>query len=115
MAWRACTSLLCQLFMFYVIDLLGSLWMMRAISKAPCKPRSVALPRGIVSLRPLAALVAFHLGPQLVERPRTQHRYLLPDHLERHPDRALAALASDPRITFGLKLRDGAGVCHQRI
>ena len=46
---------------------------------------------------PAAPVVAFHLGPKLVERPRTQHRYLLPDHLERHPDRPLAAFASDPR------------------
>ena len=26
------------------------------------------------------------------------------EHLERHPDRSLAALASDPVITFGLEL-----------
>src|ERR1035437_3496361 len=79
------------------------------------KPRRVALPCRIVSLGPLAALLALHLGRQLVERPRTQHRYFLPDHLERHPHRTLAALASDPRIALGLKLGDGAGVGHGRI
>jgi len=70
--------------------------------KASRKPRRVFLSRGIVSLRPLAALLAFHLGRQLIERPRTESGYLLPDHLERHPDRALAALASNPRITLGV-------------
>jgi hypothetical protein len=80
------------------------------------KPRSVALPGGIVALGAVAAAaVALHLGPQLVERPRTESGYLLPDHLERHPDRTLAALAADPRITFGLKLGDVAGVGHASI
>ena len=100
--------------MFYVIDL-GSLWMMRAISKAPRKPRRVALPHGIVSLGPLAAFVAFHPGPEFVERLRTECWDCFADHLERHPHRALAALASDPRIPLGLKLADGAGVGHGRI
>ena len=54
------------------------------------EPRSVALPRWVVSLGPLAAVIAFHLGPQLVERPSTEAGYLLPDDLEGHPDRALA-------------------------
>jgi hypothetical protein len=64
--------------------------------KASRKPRRIVLLRGIVSLGPLAALFAFHLGLQLVERSRTQAGDLLSDHPERHPDRALAALASDP-------------------
>src|ERR1035437_11100228 len=87
----------------------------QAASKAWRKPRRVALPRSIVSLGPLAAFVAFHLGPQLVQRPRTQHGDVLPDHPEWHPHRALAALASDPTITLGLKLGDGAGVGHWDI
>jgi hypothetical protein len=37
------------------------------------------------------------------------------EHLERHPDRSLAALASDPRITLGLELGNSAVVCHPRI
>jgi hypothetical protein len=81
-------------------------------SIAASEPRSIALPRGIVPLGPLAAAVAFHFRADLVQRPRAQSGDFLPDHLERHPDRPLAALASDSRIPLGLKLRDGAGVCH---
>jgi hypothetical protein len=83
--------------------------------KTSGKAGSVALPRRVVALWPLAAFVALHLGPKIVERPRTQHRQPLADHLERHPHRALAALASDPRIALGLKLGDGAGVGHGSI
>ena len=36
----------------------------------------------------------------------------LADHLERHPHFSLAAFASNPRISLGLKLGDGAAVCH---
>lgn len=36
-------------------------------------------------------------------------------HLERHPHRALAALAADPTMALGLKLRDGAFVGHTSI
>ena len=44
---------------------------MSKASEASRKSRCVALPRGIVSLGPLAALFAFHLGLQLLhERPR---------------------------------------------
>ena len=39
----------------------------------------------------------------------------LAERLERHPHGALAALAPDPGITFGLELGDGAVVCHPRI
>jgi len=67
--------------------------------KALREARRVALSCGTVSLGPLAALVAFHLRTQFVERPRTESGYLLPDYLERHPDRALAALTSDPRMS----------------
>jgi hypothetical protein len=41
--------------------------------------------------------------------------YSLAEHLERHPHGALAALASDPRITFGLKLGDSSVVCHAAL
>jgi len=37
------------------------------------------------------------------------------EHPERHPDRSLAALASDPTITLGLKLGNGSVVGHPAI
>ena len=49
----------------------------------------------IVSLRALAAFIATHLDPELVQRHRTEHRYLLPDHPKGHPAGALAALTAD--------------------
>jgi hypothetical protein len=69
----------------------------------------------VVSLWSLTAFIATHLGSELVEGHGAEHWYSLAEHLERHPDRALAALASDPRITLGLKLGDGAIVCHWQI
>lgn len=41
-------------------------------SKSFAKTGRVALPRGMLSLWPLAAAVAFHLGRELIERPRTR-------------------------------------------
>ena len=79
------------------------------------KAGRVALVCRIVSLRPLAALIATHLGAELVQRHGAEHREPVAEHLERHPDRSLAAFTSDPRITFGLDLGDGAVVCHVRI
>jgi hypothetical protein len=67
--------------------------------KASNEPGRVALVRRIVSLRTLAAFVAAHRGAELIERHRTEHRDSLAEHPERHPDRSLAALASDPGIT----------------
>ena len=69
----------------------------------------------VIWLGALAAFIAFHLGAELIERCRAEHRDPLAEHLERHPDRSLAALAPDPRITLGLKLGDGAVVCHAFI
>ena len=63
------------------------------------KPGLVVLVCRIVSLRALAAFIATHLGAELVERHGAEHRDPLAEHPERHPDRSLAALASDPRIT----------------
>jgi hypothetical protein len=83
-------------------------------SKGSNEPGRVVLLCGIISLRALAAFIAAHLRPELVEGDGAQHRYSLAEHRERHPDRALAALASDPRITLGLKLRDGTIVCQPR-
>jgi hypothetical protein len=83
--------------------------------KASSEPGRISRLCRIISLGQFTAFIATHLRPELVERHGAEHRYLLPDHLERHPDRSLAALASDPRITFGLKLGDGSGVCHRRI
>src|SRR5712671_2438755 len=51
----------------------------------------------VVSLWSLTSFIATHLGPELVEGHGAQHRYSLAEHLERHPDRTLAALASDPK------------------
>jgi hypothetical protein len=83
--------------------------------KASRKSRRVALLRWIVSLGPLAALVALHVGPPVRRASTNSARDGLPDHLEWHPDRSHAALASDPKISFGLKLRDSAGVGHVSI
>jgi hypothetical protein len=69
----------------------------------------------IVSLRPFAAPIAFHLGAELVQRHGAEHRNPLAEHPERHPDGALAALAPDPGVTFGLELGDSSVVCHPRI
>jgi hypothetical protein len=66
--------------------------------KASNKPGRVALLRRIVSIGPFTAFIAFHLGAELVERHGAEHWYSLAGHPERHPDRSLAALASDPRI-----------------
>ena len=61
------------------------------------------------------AFIAFHLGAELIERHRAEHRDPLAEHPERHPHGALAALASDPRVTLGFELGDGAVVCHPLI
>jgi len=61
------------------------------------------------------AFIAFHLGAELIERHRAEHRDPLAEHPERHPDRSLAALASDPGITLGFELGDSSVVCHPRI
>src|SRR5882757_8514248 len=50
-----------------------------------------------------------------LNRHSAEHRNPFAEHLERHPDRALAAFAPDPGITLGLELGDGAGVCHPDI
>ena len=71
--------------------------------RASNEPGRVALVCRIVSLRPLAAFIATHLGAELVELHGAEHRDPLAKHAERHPYGALAALAPDPRITFGLK------------
>ena len=60
-------------------------------------------------------IYAFHLSAELVERHGAEHRDPLAEHPERHPDRPLAALAPDPRITFGFELGNGAVVCHPRM
>ena len=75
------------------------------------KPGRVALVCRIVSLRALAAFIATHPGAELVERHGAEHRDPLAEHPERHPHGALAALAPDPRVTFGLELGNGAAVC----
>jgi hypothetical protein len=75
--------------------------------KASSEPGRIALLCRVVSLGQFSAFIATHLGADLVERHRAEHRYSLAEHLERHPDRSLAALASDPRITFGLKPQAG--------
>jgi hypothetical protein len=63
------------------------------------------------------APIAFHFGAELVERHGAEHRDPLAEHPhpERHPQSALAALASDPRVTLGFELGDGAGVCHAAL
>jgi hypothetical protein len=66
------------------------------------KPGRVALVCRVVSLRALTAPIAFHPGAELVQRHGTEHRDPLAEHPERHPHGALAALATDPRVTFGL-------------
>jgi hypothetical protein len=63
------------------------------------EPGRVALVCRIISLR---APIAFHPGAELVERHGAEHGQSFAEHPERHPDRSLAALASDPGITFGL-------------
>jgi len=68
-----------------------------------------------VSLRALAAFIATHLGAELVKRHGAEHRDPLAKRPERHPYGALAALAPDPRITFGLKLGDSSVVCHAAL
>src|SRR5882762_11357353 len=80
--------------------------------KASNKPGRVTLVCRIVSLRPFTAFIATHLGAELIERHGVEHRDPLAEHPEWHPHGALAALAPDPRITFGLKLGDGSVVCH---
>jgi hypothetical protein len=68
-------------------------------AQASNKPGRVALICRVVSLWSLAAFIAAHLRPELVERHGAQHRFSLAEHFKRHPDRALAA-----RIrTLGLK------------
>ena len=66
----------------------------------------------IVSLWPFTAFIATHPCAELVERHGAEHRDPLAEHPERHPDRSLATLAPDPRVTLGLELGDGAVVCH---
>ena len=77
--------------------------------KASNEPGRVALVCRIVSLGPFTAPIAFHLGAELVQRHGAEHRDPLAEHLERH---GALALASDPRLTFGLELRDSSVVCH---
>src|SRR6266478_538973 len=91
---------------------IGTALSFRLLLKASNEPGRVALVCGVISLRPLAAFIATHLGAELVERHGAEHRDPLAKHPERHPYGVLAALAPDPRITFGLKLGDGAVVCH---
>jgi hypothetical protein len=62
----------------------------------------------------LPHLSHFIFAPSSSSVQEHQHRYLLPDHLERHPDRSLAALASDPLMALGLKLGGGL-IWHRRI
>jgi len=62
------------------------------------EPGRVALICRIVSLRALAAPIAFHLGAELVQRHGAEHRNPLAEHLEGQPHGALAALAPDPGI-----------------
>jgi hypothetical protein len=83
--------------------------------KASNKPGRVALVCRVISLRPVTAFVATHLGTKLVKRHGAEHREPLAEHLERNPDRSLAALASDPGITLGLELRDSSVVGHPCI
>jgi hypothetical protein len=83
--------------------------------KTSNEPGRVALVCRIVSLRALTAFVATHFSAELVECHGAEHRDSLAEHPERHPDRPLAALASDSRITLGLELGHGAVVCHPRI
>jgi hypothetical protein len=78
--------------------------------KASNEPGRVALVCRIISLRVLAAFIATHLGAHGAE-----YRDPLAEHPERHPHGALAALASDPGITFGLELGDGSVVWHPGI
>ena len=80
--------------------------------KASNKPGGVLLICGAIPLRAFAAFIAAHLGAELVERHGAEHRDPLAQHPERHPHGALAALAPDPRVTFGLKLGDSSVVCH---
>ena len=83
--------------------------------KASNEPGRVALVCRIISLGPLAAFIATHLGADLIERHGAEHWDPPAEHFERHPDRSLAALATDPGITLGLKLGDSSVVCHPRI
>src|SRR5882762_6045147 len=83
--------------------------------KASNKPGRVALVCRIISLRPFTAFIATHLGAELVQRHGAEHRDPLAEHPERYPHGALAALAPDPGITFGLELRNGATICHPHI
>ena len=53
--------------------------------KASNKPGRVALVCRVVSLRALAALIAFHPGAELVQRHGAEHRYPLAEHPERAP------------------------------
>ena len=83
--------------------------------KASNEPGRVALVCRIVSLRPLVAFIAFHLGAELIERHGADHRNPFTEHLEWNSDRPVAALAPDPGVTLGLEVGDGAVVCHPRI
>ena len=58
------------------------------------KPGRVVLVCRIVSLRALTAFIATHPGAELIERHGAEHREPLAEHLERHPDRSLAAFAA---------------------
>ena len=58
--------------------------------KASNEPGRLALICRIVSLRALAAPIAFHLGAELIERHGAEHREPLAEHLERHPHGTLA-------------------------
>src|SRR6267142_330142 len=79
------------------------------------EPGRVALVCRIVSLRALTAFIATHPGAELIERHGAEHREPLVEHLERHPDRSLAAFAANPRVALGLELGNRAVVCHLRI
>ncbi len=83
--------------------------------KASNEPGRVALVCRIVSRWSLAAFIAAHLGAKLVEGHGAEHWYSLAQHFEGHPNRPLAALAADPRITVGFKLGDGAVVGHSKL
>ena len=84
-------------------------------SKGSNKAGRVALVCRIVSLRALAAFIATHLGTEPVQRHGAEHGQSFAEHLERHSDRALAAFAANPRITFGFELGDGSVVCHAAL
>jgi hypothetical protein len=94
---------------------IGTALSLSLLLKASNKRGRVALVCRIVSLRPLTAFIAFHPGAQLVERHGAEHREPLAEHPERHPHGALAALAPDPGIAFGLEQGDSSVVCHAAL